>query len=106
MNARLVPRRLRTAATVTVSTTASESGGLIRWVPTNRRHLRTLYQHVWDRFASQAGVTPTWYTLVVATKPPAGHIMLGTKTDGVQLRHDGNRRPLPEPGSWRCLVGG
>lgn len=89
MNVRLVPQSAQgTAASVNTSTQSTESGAIaIAGAPASAATFTNVTSSmVWSRFSStETSNLPKYYTMVVATRTPAGQLMMATKTDAFQL---------------------
>ncbi len=89
-NFRLVPQSAAgTVATVTTSTSAVETGAIpliVQSDASGETLVTASTNTMWSMFASTNSSLPLYYTLVASTRTDAGHIMLGSFRDAVNLR--------------------
>ncbi len=89
MNARLIPQSAAgTAATVSLSTLPVESGSFILTgeASSASQFNSVTSTHIYTRYSStDTSNIPKYYTLVVATRTQAGHVLLATKADALRL---------------------
>ena len=88
MNFRLVPQSTQgTAPTITVGTTAAESGSIDLLGLANEQSAVVSTTTIWARFSSTDTTNlPKYYTLVASSRTDTGPVMLGSIVDAIYLR--------------------